>query len=61
MGEMSEFVPLLPAAQTFTMPRDSTAAMAAFKESLKPPPPQELLVTRILVPTSFSSAILLNA
>src|SRR5690349_12692513 len=60
MGERSAFTPLFPAAQTFTTPAASTAAIASLSAWLNPPPPHELLVTRILKPCCFKARIRLK-
>src|SRR5262245_50757396 len=53
IGEISAFTPLLPAAQTFRIPAASTATIASFSAWLYAPPPQELLLTRMLKPCCF--------
>src|SRR5439155_6326367 len=60
MGDASAFWPLLPAAQTFTAPAASTCDIASFRVWLKPPPPQELFVTRMLKPCCISDRTLLK-
>src|SRR5258708_8584849 len=60
MGTGCGFCALFQVGETGMAPAASACAMASLRAWLYPPPPQELLVRRMLTPCCFSSVTLLK-